>query len=115
TTTVRAARRMLKNTTVAGVKGATEILELLKAGGVDAVALGRDSLEDFARMVPGARVLDGHFWAVGTAVATPKGRPAGLAYASAFIEEAKADGTVKRAFEAAKLKGAKVAPPGSRS
>lgn len=115
TTTVRAARRMLKNTTVTGVKGATEILELLKAGGVDAVALGRDSLEDFARMVPGARVLDGHFWAVGTAVATPKGRPAGLAYASNFIEEAKVDGTVKRAFEAAKLRGAKVAPPGSRS
>jgi polar amino acid transport system substrate-binding protein len=115
TTTIRAARRSLKNTSVTGTKGATEILELLKAGGVDAVALGRDSLEDFAKIVPGARVLDGHFWAVGTAVATPKGRAAGLAYAAEFIEAAKADGTVEKAFAAAKLKGAKVAPAGSKS
>jgi polar amino acid transport system substrate-binding protein len=115
TTTIRAARRSLKNTTATGAKGATEILELLKSGGLDAVALGRDSLEDFAQMVPGARVLGGHFWAVGVAVATPKNKPAGLAYATAFIEEAKADGTVERAFAAAKLKGAQVAPAGSRS
>jgi polar amino acid transport system substrate-binding protein len=115
TTTIRAARRLLKNTTVTGTKGANEILDLLRAGGVDAVALGRDSLEDFAQIVPGARVLDGHFWAVGTAVATPKDKSAALAYASAFVEGAKADGTLQRAFTAAKLKGAKVAPAGSKS
>jgi polar amino acid transport system substrate-binding protein len=115
TTTIRAARRSLRNTSVSGTKGATEILELLKAGGVDAVALGRDSLEDFAKMVAGSRVLEGHFWAVGVAVATPKGKPAALDYAARFIEEAKADGTVQRAFAAAKLQGAQVAPPGSRS
>jgi polar amino acid transport system substrate-binding protein len=115
TTTIRAARRSLKNTSVSGTKGATEILELLKAGDVDAVALGRDSLEDFARIVKGSRVLDGHFWAVGVAVATPKNRPAALAYATQFIEEAKEDGTVARAFAAAKLKDAQVAPAGSRS
>lgn len=115
TTTIRAARRLLKNTAVTGMKGASEILALLRAGGVDAVALGRDSLEDFAQMVPGSRVLDGHFWAVGVAIATPKGRPAALAYVSRFIEEAKTDGTVERAFAAARLKGAKIAPAGSRS
>lgn len=111
TTTIRAARRLLKNTPVRGAKGATEILELLCAGSVDAIALGRDSLEDFAAIVPGTRVLDGHFWEVGVAIAVPKGRPAVLAYVSTFIEEAKADGAVSRAFAAAGLKGAKVAPP----
>ena len=111
TTTIRAARRSLRNTTVTGTKGATEILELLRAGGVDAVALGRDSLEDFAEMLPGSRVLDGYFWAVSVAVATPPGRKAGLAFASAFIEDVKADGTVERSFTAAGLRGAKVAPP----
>lgn len=115
TTTIRAARRQLKQATVTGTKGSIEILDLLKTGKADAVALGRDSLEDFAAQLPGARVLDGHFWAVGTAIAVPRNKPAALAFATEFIEAAKADGTVEKAFKNAKLKAAKVAPAGSRS
>jgi polar amino acid transport system substrate-binding protein len=115
TTTIRAARRMLKNATVTGSKGSTEIPDLVRSGKVDAVALGRDSLDDFAAQIPGTRVLEGHFWAVGTAPAAQKDKPAALAYVTDWIELAKADGSVKRAFDAAKLKAATVAPAGSRS
>lgn len=115
TTTIRAARRTLKAATVTGTKGSNEIVDLVRGGQVDAVALGRDSLDEFAKQLPGARVLDGHFWAVGTAIAVPKGRPAALAAVTDFIEQAKADGSIKRAFDAAGLKSATVAPAGSRS
>ncbi len=115
TTTIRAARRMLKRATVSGSKGSDGIVGRVKAGEVDAVALGRDTLEDFATEIPGARVLDGHFWAVGYAIAVRKDKPAALAAATDFIERAKADGTVQRAFAAAKLKDPVLAPAGSRS
>ena len=98
-----------------GTTGADELLALLRAGELDAVALGRDSLQELAPLVPGSRILDGHFWAAGTAIAVPKGRPAALEFASAFIEDAKADGTVQAAFDRAGLTGATVAPPGSVS
>jgi polar amino acid transport system substrate-binding protein len=41
----------------------------------------------------------------------PKGRDAGGAYARAFIEHAKADGSVKAAIDRAGMRGAVVAPP----
>jgi polar amino acid transport system substrate-binding protein len=44
------------------------------------------------------------------AIAVPGGKPAALAYASRFIEEAKRDGTVRRALDNAGLKNAPVAP-----
>jgi polar amino acid transport system substrate-binding protein len=115
TTTIRAARRTATHATVTGVKGAGDALAMFKSGQADAIALGRDSLEDFAKEVPDSHVLAEHFWAVGTAIAVAKNKPAALAYVTDFIEDAKADGTVKRAFDAHGLKSAKVAPPGSRS
>lgn len=115
TTTIRAVRRTLKQATVTGSKGSNEIPDLVRSGQVDAVALGRDSLEDFAAEIPGARVLEEHFWAVGTAPAVQKNKPAALAYVTEWIEQAKADGSVQRAFDAAKLRAATVAPAGSRS
>jgi polar amino acid transport system substrate-binding protein len=115
TTTIRAARRSLSRAEVTGTTGAHELLALLRAGELDAVALGRDSLRELAPLVPGSRILEGHFWAAGTAIAVPKGRPAALEYASGYIEDAKADGSVQTAFDRAGLTGATVAPPGSVS
>jgi polar amino acid transport system substrate-binding protein len=115
TTTIRAARRTLKNATVSGAPGAADTLALLRVGKVDAIALGRDTLQVFAADLPGARVLDGYFWAVGVAAALPKQRPAGLAYASEFVETAKTDGTLRRALDNAGMRGAQIAPVGSRS
>ena len=115
TTTIRAARRSLSHATVTATTGADELVALLRVGELDAVALGRDSLQELSVLVPGSRIHDGHFWAAGPAIAVPKGRPAALAFASTFIEDAKADGSVQAAFDRAGLTGATVAPPGATS
>jgi polar amino acid transport system substrate-binding protein len=44
------------------------------------------------------------------AVAVPKQRPAALAYVSAFVEDAKPSGSVRRARDNAGLKTSTVAP-----
>jgi polar amino acid transport system substrate-binding protein len=113
TTTIRSAERALKNATVIGFKSVDEILEKLKAGEVQAVGLGKESLESLLPKLPGARILDGHFHATGVAVAVPPGRAASLAYVSAFLEDAKASGVVRKALDANGLSGA-VAPAGSK-
>jgi polar amino acid transport system substrate-binding protein len=113
TTTIRSAERALKHARVSGAKSVDEIVDMLKAGTVDAVALGRESLESLAPRLPGARILDGHFHATGVAVAVPKNKPASLAYVTAFIEEAKASGVVRKALDASNIRGP-VAAPGSR-
>lgn len=110
TTTARSAQRSLKNNTVKTYRTADELFEAMRGGSADAIALGRESLAGMQAKLPGSRILDGHFQATGTAVAVPKGRPAALAYASAFVEKAKKDGTVRRALDAAGLRAAVVAP-----
>ena len=114
TTTARTAMATLKNTRVISFRTVDEIVARMKAGEVDAVALGRESLRGLALQLPGARVLDGYFHAAGTAVAVPKGRPAALAYASRFIEEGNIDGTVRRALDGAGFADLAVAPPENR-
>jgi polar amino acid transport system substrate-binding protein len=115
TTTARSAARSLKNTPLITVKSVDEMLELVKAGKADAVALSRESLANLAvKLAPGARILDGHFQATSVAIALPKGRPAALALASAYIEDAKAAGAVRRALDQAGLNNATVAPPAAR-
>ena len=113
TTTIRSARRALKNALVTGVGSGDELFDLLRQGRADAVAMGREGLESLAAKLPGARVLDGHFHAASVAPAVPKERPAALAYVSSFIEEAKANGTVRQILDRHGIKGA-VAPQGSR-
>jgi polar amino acid transport system substrate-binding protein len=115
TATIRSARRTLKNTEAIGARSLDEAVDMIRTGKADAIALGRDSLVKMAEEMPGARVMEGHFHATGTAPAVAKGKPAALAYATEFIEAAKADGTVTRAFDAAGLDTAGVAPAGSRS
>lgn len=91
-----------------------EAVEMIRAGQADALALSRDSLRGLVARLSGARILDGHFHAAGTAIAVAKNRPAALAFVSAFIEDAKASGLVRRALDEVGLKEATVAPPGVR-
>jgi polar amino acid transport system substrate-binding protein len=111
TTTARTAIASLKNTKVISFRTVEEIVEKMKAGEIDAIALGRESLRGLAPQLPGARVLDGYFHATGTSAAVPKGKPAALAYVSRFIEEGKTNGTVRRALDSAGFTDLAVAPP----
>ena len=87
---------------------------MVLAGKADAIALGREALGGLASRIPGSRILDGGFLNSTTAIAVPKNKPAALAYVSAFIEEAKASGLVRRAFDDIGLKSSQVAPPGMK-
>jgi len=105
TTTIRTAERVQRNATTIAAVSVDEILAMLREGRADAVALGRESLDTLAAQLPGSRVLDGHFHASSVAVAVPPDRPVALATASAFIDRAKADGTVRRILDAHGLHG----------
>ena len=99
TTTIRAATRTLKNTTIAPMTSVEDAVAALRDGKADAFALSRDTLPTYVKQVPGSRMVDGAFHQVAVAIAVAKGKPAALAVVTEFIEKAKKDGTVRRAFD----------------
>ena len=110
TTTIRAAARALKSATVVAVPSVGEGIAMLRSGRIDAFALGRNALVPYQAEIPGSYILDGHFHATGIAIAVAKNRPAALAHARAFLEEAKASGLVRRVLDKAGLRSTAVAP-----
>ena len=114
TATFRAAQHTAPEATFVTVAGVDAAVAAMKVGQIDCIALSRESLSGLAAKIPGSRVLDGGFLNSSTAVAVPKNKPAALAYVSQFIEEAKADGLVRKAFDDMDLKNSQVAPAGMK-
>ena len=114
TATLRASNKASPSATHTALAGVDAAIELMRTGQVDAIALGRASLGGVAAKIPGSRILEGNFLNSTTAVAVPKGKPEALAYVSAFIEEAKASGLVRRALDDIGLKNEQVAPAGMK-
>jgi len=85
-------------------------LEAVKSGKADAMASIKPVLFELSNQLPGSRVLDGRPGIDPHAMAIPKGRDLGVAYARQFIEDAKSEGLVKAAIERAGLRGVIVAP-----
>jgi polar amino acid transport system substrate-binding protein len=110
TTTGRAAARTLKHAELRTYASVDELRKLLGDGTIDAIALSRLSLASLAPDLPGARILDEAFHSTATAIAVPKGHAAALAYATAFIENAKQSGLARQALDDAGLGAARVAP-----
>ena len=101
----------IKVATLIRVRTIADALEMLKSLRADAFAANKPSLLEMSDQLPGFRVLDGRFATDRQAMALPKGRDLGLAYARKFVEDAKSEGLVKAAIERAGLRGAAVAPP----
>jgi polar amino acid transport system substrate-binding protein len=114
TTTIRSAARTLTRTTVKAATSVDEAMTMMRLGGADAFALSHDSLPPLAAGLPGSRILDGGFQRTVIAIAVPRNRPQALAAVTAFMEDAKASGLVRRALDAAGLRDAAVAPPEAR-
>jgi len=110
-TTMRAATRSLKSAKIVPAKSVDEAMTMMKAGTVQAFALTHDALPTLQKQLPGSRILDGSFQTTGVALAVHKDHPAALAYVTNFIESAKADRIVRRAFDDAGLNALAVAPP----
>ncbi len=114
TATFRASNKASPQASHLALAGVDAAVEAMRAGQADAIALSRESLTGLAAKIPGSRVLDGGFLNSTTAVAVPKGHAAALAYVSAFVEEAKASGMVRRALDDMGLKSSQVAPAGMK-
>lgn len=114
TATGRAAAASIKQAKIVTIPGVDAGVAMLNAGNAEAIALSRESLTGLLDKIPGSRVLDGGFLNSTTAVAVPNGRPAALAYVTAFVEEQKANGGVRRSFDAMGLNTSVVAPAGMK-
>ena len=110
TTTIRAAARELKSASILAVPSVAEAIDMLRSGRIDAFALGRDALVPYQAEIPGSRILEGRLHSSAIAIAVPKQRPAALAYVSAFLNEAKSSGLIRRVFDKAGLQSAMAAP-----
>jgi polar amino acid transport system substrate-binding protein len=110
TTTMRSARRTAPQASVEEVPGVEQMVAMAAKGDGDAFALTHDSLAGLLPKLPGARVLPGSFQQVGIGIAVPQGRAGALRVASGWLGAAKADGTVRRAFDAAGFRDLAVAP-----
>src|SRR3954453_18308206 len=99
TTTMRGAIAHLKNAKVTGYQTYDEIFGLLKNGELDAFALSRDQLNAMAKKIPGTRVLDETFKQTVTAVAVPPNHPLSAAFATKFMAEVTANGTLRKAYD----------------
>ena len=103
--------RNVKHATLVRGAGNSAGLGLLQAGKADVIAGVRQLLLMDQAKLPGSRVLEDRFMVIEQAMGLPQGRPAGLAYAKAFIEEMKSSGFVARALEQSGVRGVPVAPP----
>jgi polar amino acid transport system substrate-binding protein len=87
-----------------------EMLQMARTGAADAFALSKDSFAALLPQVPGARVLPGNFQETGICVAVPPGRAEALKVVSDLLQEAKRNGIVRRALDAAGFADESVAP-----
>ena len=115
TATFRTSNKTAPNATHVSFDKTDAALAALRSGEVDALAFSRESLTGLAPKVPGSHILDGGFLNSTTSVAVPKGRPRALAYVTEFIEEAKASGLVRQAFDEMGLTSSQIAPAGMKS
>jgi polar amino acid transport system substrate-binding protein len=111
TATSRTVARTLKHASLATFAKPEAAANLLGKGELDALAMGTEALIELAKGLPGTRVLDEPVQSTGVVVAVPKNRPVTREWAARFVEDAKADGTVRRAFDRAGFADVAVAPP----
>jgi polar amino acid transport system substrate-binding protein len=114
TATFRASQKTSPNANHISLAGVDAAVELMRAGKADAIPLSRESLATLAEKIPGSRILEGGIMNSTTAVAVPKNKPAALAYVTAFIEEQKASGNVRRSFDEMGMRSSQVAPAGMK-
>ncbi|CAH1693504.1 Amino acid ABC transporter substrate-binding protein (PAAT family) [Hyphomicrobiales bacterium] len=112
TTTLRAAIRTFGAERAVDVPSVEEALALFASGAVDAVALSEDYLRVVQANHPGSVVMAEAFQETSISIAVGKNRPVALRLATAFLENAKMTGLVRRIFNEHGLGNEPVAPAG---
>jgi polar amino acid transport system substrate-binding protein len=103
--------RTLRHAQIIRIPGANGAAEAFMAGNAEVLASVRQQVERVAARIPGSRILDGRFMAIGQAVAVPMGHEAGVRYLRTFVEDVKASGQVAQLIAKHRVGGAVVAPP----
>ena len=101
--------KMLKHAELARADSVAAIVDMVRAGQVDAYAGPRVVLLKLSEQAPGSRVLDEGFADIVYVAMVPKGKAGRIAYVSDFMEEAKSSGLVQRTIDQYGLKGIQVA------
>jgi polar amino acid transport system substrate-binding protein len=81
--------------------------QMLERREIDAFATNKAILSEMSDAIPGSRILAGRWGLEHLAIAVPKGRAEGLAFATRFADESRADGLVAGAAQRAGLRGLK--------
>ncbi|MDL2401373.1 transporter substrate-binding domain-containing protein [Rhizobium mayense] len=110
TTTIRASTRSLSKTVPTAQESIAAAVDLLLTGQAEALALSRDAFHTLLPRFPNARVLDGGFQQTGIAIAVGKDKPSAFAFVTAFMNDAKASGLIRRALDSAGFAHEPVAP-----
>jgi polar amino acid transport system substrate-binding protein len=110
TATLRSAERTLKNTSVSGYGSLDEAVAKFKAGELDAIALGKESIISLLPSLDGCHAVEGHFHEAGTAIVVPQKNIHALQAAVRMMTELKADGSVRAAYDQNQMSHAEVAP-----
>ena len=97
--------RELKNAVVVRVATVKQGIEMLSLRKIDAYATNKATLFEMSDEVPGSKVLNGRWGVERHAIAIPKGRDRGMAFARKFAEDARSEGLVKSAVARAGLRG----------
>jgi polar amino acid transport system substrate-binding protein len=105
--------RTLKHAKLIREQSGVDAFDLFLKDRLEAIAGVKQPLVAFAKSHPDTRVIPGRFMVIEQAMGTPKGRPAGARYLSAFVEEMKASGFVAQALAESGQPDAAVAPPAS--
>lgn len=101
--------KMLKHAELVRADSIAAIIDMVRAGQVDAYAGPRVVLLKLSDQSPGSRVLFDGFADIAYVAMVPKGKAGRIAYVSDFIEEAKSSGLVQRIIDQYGLKGIQVA------
>ena len=86
------------------------VTDMMVADKIEVAAGVKQQLQADAKRIPGLRLLDGRFMVINQAMAIPKNRPVGAAYAKRFVEEMKSSGFVADSLKRHGIEGAAVAP-----
>ncbi len=103
--------RILKQAKLVRAESQAAGIALLRAGKVSAYAAPRSALLALSPQVPGSHVLPDAFETMSWAAFVPKGHDERLAYVTAFVEEAKTNGTLAQFIAHEGLRGIEVTPP----
>ncbi|GJE57967.1 ABC transporter substrate-binding protein [Methylobacterium trifolii] len=102
--------RAIRHATLVRAPTSPAAIALFAQDKLEAAAGVRQPLEAYAAAHPEVRVLPGRFMEIAQAMGLPKGRPAGAAYLSAFVEAMKSGGVIAQALRD-NGQEATVAPP----